>query len=719
MTALDLRGSAGTLRLSHNGGSATVRAFLGVGPTGPAGAPGTPGAPGAAGAPGSPGVAGAAGATGPAGAPGPQGLPGTNAVPTDAAVAGYIKGPSATSAAIAGTTAVTLFVHPSAGSDSNDGLTRGGAKATAQAAVNVVQASGGTVELLAGTHGAITVDSTTTPREGITIRGQSSKATTVASITILSGGGAATPQFVNIEHLKITGTGHGINLGGNNWRQMGQVHVNDVVIFGMTGDGIRAYDLNDCKFENMRIESCGGYGVRVTGNAVDGDGGLIERGNTNVFLNVTVNGNTLGGWLFDQAGDAWIIIGGETDQHPTGTYGITVFPSPSFRTLSLLGVHFERNWRDVLIGDGTNTAHTVAFRSVYFGSTGDYNAVLNGAQRTDFDSCQFQGTTGIKQTKNSDRFSWKNIKALTNALEDSSGNLFPKLYGQGSWDAAGRRTIQLASTADDDSLGAVIDYTETKRARGEFRNLVVPSGVVREFAGIGSPEGQVTASTPAIYWRTNGGAGTMLYVKESGTGNTGWVAYGATGPAGPAGSSRRDVALTAAGIVAENYPLELVTSSGTLVAGTAYGFLVGLQAGDVVSKVNIPVVTAGVGTAPTLFRAALVDPSGNVVATTANEAANTGLTTAGTYMQLALTSAYTATAAGGYRIVFLLVGAWSTTQATIGRNSPLISTSLAAPAAGGLGRLATYGTGLTDLPAVGSPVGTRGNTNLNFHVSCS
>lgn len=42
-------------------------------------------------------------------------------------------------------------------------------------------------------------------------------------------------------------------------------------------------------------------------------------------------------------------------------------------------------------------------------------------------------------------------------------------------------------------------------------------------AGSGSPEGVVTAPIGATYSRTDGGAGTAFYVKESGTGNTGWV----------------------------------------------------------------------------------------------------------------------------------------------------------------------------------------------------
>lgn len=41
--------------------------------------------------------------------------------------------------------------------------------------------------------------------------------------------------------------------------------------------------------------------------------------------------------------------------------------------------------------------------------------------------------------------------------------------------------------------------------------------------GSGSPEGVVTANVGSLFLRTDGGAGTTLYVKESGTGNTGWA----------------------------------------------------------------------------------------------------------------------------------------------------------------------------------------------------
>jgi hypothetical protein len=44
------------------------------------------------------------------------------------------------------------------------------------------------------------------------------------------------------------------------------------------------------------------------------------------------------------------------------------------------------------------------------------------------------------------------------------------------------------------------------------------------YSGAGTPEGAVVARVGSLFLRINGGAGTTFYVKESGTGNTGWVA---------------------------------------------------------------------------------------------------------------------------------------------------------------------------------------------------
>jgi hypothetical protein len=63
------------------------------------------------------------------------------------------------------------------------------------------------------------------------------------------------------------------------------------------------------------------------------------------------------------------------------------------------------------------------------------------------------------------------------------------------------------------------------RWAGVYGNTFYPgAGTAQWTSGTGSPESVVTAPVGSMYTRTDGGAGTTLYVKESGAGNTGWVA---------------------------------------------------------------------------------------------------------------------------------------------------------------------------------------------------
>jgi hypothetical protein len=56
-----------------------------------------------------------------------------------------------------------------------------------------------------------------------------------------------------------------------------------------------------------------------------------------------------------------------------------------------------------------------------------------------------------------------------------------------------------------------------------FQSVTIGSSTVIK-TGSGSPEGVVTAPIGSLYTRTDGSAGSTLYVKESGSGNTGWSA---------------------------------------------------------------------------------------------------------------------------------------------------------------------------------------------------
>lgn len=80
-----------------------------------------------------------------------------------------------------------------------------------------------------------------------------------------------------------------------------------------------------------------------------------------------------------------------------------------------------------------------------------------------------------------------------------------------------------------DSLFPIEDNSiDLGKTTNRYRNvhlssLRLPNGVM-VYSGTGTPEGRDSAPVGSMYTRTDGGVGTTLYVKESGTGNTGWVA---------------------------------------------------------------------------------------------------------------------------------------------------------------------------------------------------
>lgn len=69
-----------------------------------------------------------------------------------------------------------------------------------------------------------------------------------------------------------------------------------------------------------------------------------------------------------------------------------------------------------------------------------------------------------------------------------------------------------------DSSGRPVDIVATTL---EDMTREVNKSTVLE--GSGSPEGAVIAEPKVLYMDTAGTAGNILYVKKTGTGNTGWI----------------------------------------------------------------------------------------------------------------------------------------------------------------------------------------------------
>jgi hypothetical protein len=75
---------------------------------------------------------------------------------------------------------------------------------------------------------------------------------------------------------------------------------------------------------------------------------------------------------------------------------------------------------------------------------------------------------------------------------------------------------------DDDSYQ--LGWTGGRVSKAYITSVYIGDGTAFITSGTGSPEGAVTAPVGSLYTRTDGGVSTTLYVKTSGTGNTGWTA---------------------------------------------------------------------------------------------------------------------------------------------------------------------------------------------------
>jgi hypothetical protein len=73
------------------------------------------------------------------------------------------------------------------------------------------------------------------------------------------------------------------------------------------------------------------------------------------------------------------------------------------------------------------------------------------------------------------------------------------------------------------SFNLMVDAADAQGDYNFDQPYGIPKGTLHK-TGSGTPEGNVTAAPGSTFHRTDGGANQGIYIKESGTGNTGWVA---------------------------------------------------------------------------------------------------------------------------------------------------------------------------------------------------
>ena len=122
------------------------------------------------------------------------------------------------------------------------------------------------------------------------------------------------------------------------------------------------------------------------------------------------------------------------------------------------------------------------------------------------------------------KWAWQGGTAYTSASTNVNGGSITITGGTGAQDAGktgvggGVYLIGGAKSPSGTDGDVYLGYNGTTT-----RGRVVLGATALLLTGTGSPESAVTAPVGSIFLRTDGGAGTTFYVKESGSGNTGWV----------------------------------------------------------------------------------------------------------------------------------------------------------------------------------------------------
>lgn len=231
-----------------------------------------------------------------------------------------------------------------------------------------------------------------------------------------------------------------------------------------TGTGVNLQSGTGCAFTNVVFEA-------LTSAIIFGSAAGTRQANQNVMRdcywegcgsNATVHAGCNG----NRISGGHVTGGGFTAPASTNT----VFDLPGQFRRQILGATADDFWEVVMVAGGSN-------RPRFRGSTVPCVGLRNDA--------------GVEVV-------------LMNAASVGEASQLFKGYKDGS----------------PNDLFAIGDTNTTFQAE----NVLLRNSGLGLRSGAGSPEGAVTAPVGALFLRINGAAATSLYVKETGTGNTGWVA---------------------------------------------------------------------------------------------------------------------------------------------------------------------------------------------------
>ena len=243
----------------------------------------------------------------------------------------------------------------------------------------------------------------------------------------------------------------------------------------------------------------------------DGLGSGVITNNTQLFIQTPIKGS-----LYNSA----LAIGGATP--PYGNYSIyssitnSVWLQTPYTALGSIapdarfGLYFAPQPRGdgiFVIGQYIIPTLTNAVSSVFSGAW-IVPTIAAGVTQKDTTNLDLRDQAGSGVTTNHYRL------RIPFASTPPGGNV-AVLIGTGP--TSGKYPIYSSDTNSSYMAGPVETASVSKANSMQVKTVTWTSGA-------GNPEGVVTAEPGSFFSRTTGGAGTTFYVKESGSGNTGWVA---------------------------------------------------------------------------------------------------------------------------------------------------------------------------------------------------
>jgi hypothetical protein len=306
--------------------------------------------------------------------------------------------------------------------------------------------------------------------------------------------------------------------------------LNAVIADCIVGVQVANSQVNAIRFVGGTIESCTGYGVYVTGGPHTGISfvGTTIEGNTNAGIYVLTTNNS-NAFL-----DAFRVDGCYFEANGDGADAGTdiIINAPYGRAPSITGCSFTNTHKSITLTACQNpTIHGNSFRPG--GTLGTRKSLQIAA-----------GVAGATVGTN-----WYETGAFTPSTDDSGSNtviydeteMRPAPLANGYYltgKDSGGNTVSIIGVANGGKYvrfncggvgaGAAAyiflgdDGQEILRLISQTGKLQVKGGGIIT-SGTGTPEGNVSGPIGSLYMRTDGGAGTSLYVKETGTGFTGWV----------------------------------------------------------------------------------------------------------------------------------------------------------------------------------------------------